>query len=71
MSGASRFASVDYYRTKHQSLVDLGSGWTIAESFDDIVDPGGLTTAPYAGDLPAVQRAKQAIAAIALDTLRT
>ncbi len=64
-------ASVDYYRTKHQSLVDLGSGWTIAESFDDIVDPGSLAAAPYAGDLPGMQRAKRAIAATALEALRT
>lgn len=61
--------TVDYYRVKHQSLVDLGSGWAVAESLDEPVEPGSVTGPPYHGELPAIQRAKQATAASVLAAL--
>lgn len=54
--------SLDYYRTKHRSLTDLGSGWTIAESFDEPVDPPATPGAPFGGNLAAIQRSKQELA---------
>lgn len=35
-SGVAISISPDYYATKHRSLIDLGSGWTLLENLDEI-----------------------------------
>lgn len=51
--------SIEYYRTKHESLVEMGSGWTIAQDLDTPVDPGALPGAPFRGQVPAFGRTKR------------
>lgn len=54
--------TVDYYRVKHASLVELGSGWTVAESLDQPVEAGSLPGPPFGGRVPELMRTKQALA---------
>lgn len=45
-AGVAIAVSRDYYRVKHQSLLDLGSGWTLV---DDCDDPQSLPARPRTG----------------------
>lgn len=51
-----------YYRTKHQSLTRLGSGWTIAPDLAEPVAPGRPAAEPFGGGLAAIQAGKVAVA---------
>ncbi len=57
-SGVAIAISRDYYRTKHQSLLDLGSGWTLV---DDCADTAALPARPRAGgfDRHTVERLRK------------
>ena len=54
--------SEDYYRTKHESLVELGSGWSVATDLDQPLPAGDPPTAPFSGRLPALRATKQRVA---------
>jgi hypothetical protein len=54
--------SADYYRTKHESLVRLGSGWSLAEDFVSPVPLGTAPAAPFGGRLPELRAAKRKVA---------
>lgn len=53
--------SKDYYRTKHESLTKLGSGWDIAPDLVDPLPPRALD-APFGGKLSALTDDKLAVA---------
>lgn len=50
----------DYYATKHRSLVDLGSGWEIADS--ELVHPQSLTVGTLAERAKGLRHAKRDLA---------
>jgi hypothetical protein len=54
--------SKDYYRTKHESLVELGSGWTLAKDLTDPVPPSSSALNPFGGRLAAMRAAKRKVA---------
>lgn len=54
--------SSGYYRTKHESLTRLGSGWTIAPDLGDPVAPQRPATEPYGGRLGEIRAGKAAVA---------
>lgn len=61
--------SRDYYRTKHASLLRLGSGWALAE---DLASPTPLQPPPgrpFGGRLGEIRRAKRAVAENVTDPL--
>lgn len=60
--GVALPVSHGYYQNKHRSLVDLGSGWTIAPDFGDPVEPQSSASPPYGGELPAIRQRKADIA---------
>lgn len=54
--------SADYYQTKHDSLVRLGSGWTIADDLTQPVDPPAAATSWQSRGLAAVRADKAEVA---------
>lgn len=54
--------SKDYYETKHVSLIQLGSGWTLAHELTEPVVLPASGVNPYGGRLPALRAAKQEVA---------
>ena len=54
--------SEDYYRTKHESLIDLGSGWALADDLTEPVQPPRTGVSPFGGRLPALQAEKRKVA---------
>jgi hypothetical protein len=54
--------SKDYYRTKHESLVELGSGWALADDLTEPVQPPSTGVRPFGGRLPALQAEKRKVA---------
>lgn len=62
--------SRDYYRTKHASLLRLGSGWALAE---DLTSPAPLQQPegrPFGGRLGEIRKAKRAVAESVVGPLR-
>jgi hypothetical protein len=53
--------SKDYYRTKHESLVQLGSGWELATDLTDPVRPRSTAVTAFGGRLPALRAAKRRV----------
>jgi polysaccharide pyruvyl transferase WcaK-like protein len=51
-----------YYRPKHQSLVDLGSLWLLAEDLDEPAPSMTPPDQPFGGNLPALTRTKAELA---------
>lgn len=64
--GVAVSTGTDYYRTKHQSLIDLGSGWRLAE-LDETPESSALSGPPYAGNAARLRAAKRSVAAAVLD----
>ena len=59
--GVAVAISPDYYATKHQSLIDLGSGWTLLTDMSQVPDrPTGRGFAP--GTVERLRRHKTALA---------
>jgi len=54
--------SKDYYRTKHESLVKLGSGWALADDLAEPVQPPTTGISPFGGHLPALRAQKRRVA---------
>lgn len=50
-----------YYRTKHRSLIDLGSGWTLVDDLSTTPDPP-QPIPPYNGRLAEIIQAKRSVA---------
>ena len=62
-------AGGEYYRTKHQSLTQLGSGWSVAPDLDQPIEVDPRPRIPYGGGLDAIKRAKLDVAAQVLSLL--
>lgn len=60
----------DYYRTKHRSLVGLGSGWTLVDDLTAPVDSRQPPAAPFGGALDLLRQRKQDVAAAVLASRR-
>ena len=61
-TGVAISISPDYYATKHRSLIDLGSGWTLVEDLGKVPDrptSGGFA----AGTVQRLKRQKRDVAA--------
>ncbi len=54
--------SSTYYRTKHDAVARLGSGWTVAPDLGDALPAGSLPGEPFEGRLPALVAAKRKVA---------
>ncbi len=54
--------SKDYYRTKHESLVKLGSGWALADDLTEPVRPPKTAMSPFGGRLSALRAEKRKVA---------
>lgn len=54
--------SRDYYRTKHTSLLRLGSGWALVEDLTSPAPPQRPAERPFGGRLGEIRRAKRAVA---------
>ncbi len=60
-TGVGISISPDYYATKHRSLIELGSGWTLAEDLNEVPDRptgGGFST----GAVQRLRRQKRDVA---------
>ena len=61
-SGLAIAAGSDYYRIKHESLIELGSGWTVAPDLEQTVEVDPRPKIPFGGRLVSIQEAKRAVA---------
>ncbi|HVQ89062.1 MAG TPA: polysaccharide pyruvyl transferase family protein [Actinomycetes bacterium] len=53
----------DYYRVKHQSLIDLGSDWMVAPNLTEPIDVDPRPKIPYGGRLDSIRLTKRDVAA--------
>ena len=53
--------SGDYYRTKHEALTKLGSGWALAQDLKNPIPPGAVAS-PFDGRLPSLADGKLQVA---------
>jgi polysaccharide pyruvyl transferase WcaK-like protein len=60
--GVAISLSRDYYRTKHQMLLQKGSGWALASDLDQPVPAGSAPAEPFGGALPGMVAAKRDVA---------
>jgi len=60
--GVALPVSSDYYRTKHDAVVRLGSGWVVAPDLDDPVPASSVAGEPFGGRLSTLVAAKRKVA---------
>jgi polysaccharide pyruvyl transferase WcaK-like protein len=64
--GVALPVNAGYYANKHQSLLDLGSGWVMSD-LETFPEPPSRPLPPFGGNLPKIQAAKRAVAASVLE----
>ena len=55
-------AGGEYYRTKHNSLTQLGSGWTVAPDLNEPLELDPRPRIPFGGQLDAIKQTKLNVA---------
>ncbi len=69
--GVAVSLSRDYYRTKHQMLIEKGSGWTVVSDLDQLVPIGVAPKEPFGGALPRLVATKRKVADRASSLVRS